>query len=78
MQSLKNASEGHLFDLQQEQLTGQTLKDGVSACFVLCASKEYFASSFCIMEVTEALLLNKPIVLLYDERAVFNWSGIVV
>src|ERR1700761_59552 len=64
------------FDLRQEMLTSETMKDGVrsSNCFVLCASQGYVASWFCQMEVITALSLNKPILILFDERKTYGWS----
>jgi WD40 repeat protein len=61
-------------DMQANDLSTQGMMDGVkhSDNFLLFCTDGYFSRPYCLMELDQAVLLNKPIVVLFEERERFG------
>jgi hypothetical protein len=61
-------------DMQANDLSTQGMMDGVknSEHFLLFCTDGYFSRPYCVMELDQAVLLNKPIVVLFEERERFG------
>jgi WD40 repeat protein len=64
-------------DVQAKDLCTGGMMDGVnnSENFVLIFTKGYFESEYCRMELDKAVELNKPIVVIFEERADFGGAS---
>jgi hypothetical protein len=65
-------------DMLANDLSTQGMMDGVnnSEHFVLFCTDGYFTRPYCLMELDQAILLNKPIVVLYEERERFGGAAL--